>query len=463
MRIYGAITRFTQLIFRKAGFNITLKPNTTVTYTANRTVELPEVDDNIVLSSPTASETLQNKTIIVDGAQKSVFESATGTNREVEMSISGATDNTKTTLTFSQTANRSISFPNASGSVLLDSATQTLTNKYIDGGTASNTNKITLPKAAKSVLDGLTRTQGTIVYASDENRTYVDDGSNLVPVGSGDGAGGINYIKNSDIDVSLSGYVTYADAPGMQPVDGTGGTASITIVRNTTSPLRGKGDLKISKPASNRQGDGVSYNFTIDYADSVSPKVQEISFDYRASSGFSFGNPQNPTTNPSDIVVYIYDVTNNKLIQPTPFTMDGSGKFLGKFQNNAGSTSYRLILHVATTNASAWDFWADNIKVGPQDKTHGVAASDWKSYTPTFNSGFTVGAGSTRFFWRRVGDSMEIKGMFQLESGFSMGTGDFTFSLPDGYNIDTGKIPQMGNNIGSVSYTHLTLPTIYSV
>src|SRR5690606_33146254 len=47
------------------------------------------------------------------------------------------------------------------------SESQVLTNKDIDGGTASNTSRLTVPKAAKSTLDGLTRKEGTLLYATD--------------------------------------------------------------------------------------------------------------------------------------------------------------------------------------------------------------------------------------------------------------------------------------------------------
>lgn len=65
------------------------------------------------------------------------------------------------------------------------SETQVLTNKDIDGGTASNTSRITLPKADKATLDALTRKEGTIVYDSTGNQGYLDDGTNLLTLGAG--------------------------------------------------------------------------------------------------------------------------------------------------------------------------------------------------------------------------------------------------------------------------------------
>lgn len=73
------------------------------------------------------------------------------------------------------------------------SGAQVLTNKDIDGGTASNTSRVTIPKNTKANLDALTRKEGTLVYATDLARYYYDDGSTLKEIGSG--ASGRNYLS----------------------------------------------------------------------------------------------------------------------------------------------------------------------------------------------------------------------------------------------------------------------------
>lgn len=72
--------------------------------------------------------------------------------------------------------------PNVSVSdyFLSASSTQVVTNKDIDGATASNSSRITLPKNTKSNLNGLTRKEATLVYASDEDKVYADNGSSLM-------------------------------------------------------------------------------------------------------------------------------------------------------------------------------------------------------------------------------------------------------------------------------------------
>lgn len=68
--------------------------------------------------------------------------------------------------------------------VITKTHTQALTNKDYDGGTASDTSRITVPKDTKTNLDALTRKEGTIVYASDENKMYADDGATLQLIGA---------------------------------------------------------------------------------------------------------------------------------------------------------------------------------------------------------------------------------------------------------------------------------------
>lgn len=68
--------------------------------------------------------------------------------------------------------------------VTVDGA-QGISNKDIDGGTASNTSRLTIPKGTKSALDTLDRKQGTIVFATDKSKAYVDDGATLKEIGSG--------------------------------------------------------------------------------------------------------------------------------------------------------------------------------------------------------------------------------------------------------------------------------------
>ena len=246
---------------------------------------------------------------------------------------------------------------------------------------------------------------------------------------TGGGGTGINHVTNPNAETDTTGYASYADAAATTPADGTGGSANVTISRNTSSPLRNTADFKISKDAVNRQGQGISYDFTIDAADKAKKLI--ISFDYDAShAGYA----------DDDIKVFIYDVTNTDLIRVSSEELKaGKGTHYSQFQTASNSTSYRLIFHISSTNAAAYDVFLDEVSVGPREITHGAIITDWQEYTPTFNSGFSVGTGGNvenKFEYRRVGENIEIRFLISLgTSSASMGTGNFSFTLPAGYNM----------------------------
>lgn len=269
----------------------------------------------------------------------------------------------------------------------------------------------------------------------------LDDGSstNFELIGTG-GSGGINYIDDQgshDAEVDVSGWSAYADAAGTSPVDGTGGSPAVTITRSTSTPLRGTGSFLITKDAVNRQGEGASFDFTIDKADKY--KAINIGFDYENSSAFVSG----------DIGIFVYDVTNTTIIRPSIVDVPGSeneSKFNAVFMAT-DSTSYRLIFHVASTNASAYTLKYDNVQVGPNGIVAVANTTDWIRYTPTGGDQWTANA-TYDGYWRRVGDSMEL--YVEVVAGATTPTGGVTSStriaLPSGYSIDTAKIIDSGAN-----------------
>lgn len=95
----------------------------------------------------------------------------------------GAADET-TIVKGANAGTATFTLPNQTGTKTLLSADSAavVTEKDIDGGVASNTRRLTLPRDSKANLLGLTRKEGTIVYATDEDRMYADDGSTLQPL-----------------------------------------------------------------------------------------------------------------------------------------------------------------------------------------------------------------------------------------------------------------------------------------
>lgn len=216
-----------------------------------------------------------------------------------------------------------------------------------------------------------------------------------------------NYMKEkAHFEKNVNGWRAYSDAAGTRPVDGTGGSPTITCTRSTTSPITGDGSLIITKDAANRQGQGCSAQFTI--GNEMKAKVMQIEMDYRVVSGtFAAGS----STADSDLIVYIYDVTNSKLIEPSTIKFYSRSttlpeKFVANFQTSATGTTYNLIIHAASTSASAYVVMLDNFKATPSRYVYGTPISDWVPWTPT---GTWVSNTTYAGLKRRVGDTYEYQ------------------------------------------------------
>lgn len=76
----------------------------------------------------------------------------------------------------------------------------------------------------------------------------------------------------------------------------------------------------------------------------------------------------------------------------------------------------------------------------------------WTAYTPTFSAGFGTTSGVS-FFWRRVGDSVEVSGYFKCGT---VAASVATITIPNSatWTIDTTKVPGTAHNQNTVgTYT----------
>lgn len=267
-----------------------------------------------------------------------------------------------------------------------------------------------------------------------------------------------NYILNSHAELNTTGWATYADAAQATPVNGTGGSPTVTWTQTTTSPLDGSGSFVFTKDAVNRQGEGASYDFTIDSASQT--KVMTITFDYIIGSGsFTAGS----RTTDSDIEVYIYDVTNSVLIQPSTYKLYSNSstiptQFIANFQASYNSTSYRLIFHCATTSASAYTVKFDNVTVSPTQYTYGTPITylgNLGTITVTaVTSNPTKGTiGTDRITGSRIGNRVLLDYQYQQTAAGSSaaGSGDYIFALPPGMSFDSSIITPYSGAIHSTN------------
>jgi hypothetical protein len=256
--------------------------------------------------------------------------------------------------------------------------------------------------------DGTVRSEGVWVY---KNGSWNQVGSN--------GSVIVNYIANPSADSDTSGWSTYADAAAATPVDGTGGSPNVTWTRSTTTPLRGNADFNFTKDAANRQGQGVNYDFTIDPADKS--KTFNINADMEVVSG-TYAN--------GDLKFFIYDLTNASIITPSNNTINTTSvpqKLSASFTTASNSTSYRLIIHVASTSASAYVIAFDNFYTGPVISSSPTSTlGNWTSYTPTFGGLGTVS--SIDCWYRQDGQNYDLKLKFTCGT---VTASTVTISLPN--------------------------------
>lgn len=158
----------------------------------------------------------------------------------------------------------------------------------------------------------------------------------------------------------ITGSHFLADGGDTAPINGAGGAVSgVTLTRSMVSPIVGTASFDLGKDATSRQGMGVSTDFIINSLDRGQPL--QINIAYSGSTGMVLGSS-------SDIRIFAYDIINNIMLPVTPLkTIVGPVNtiktFVGQFTTSANSVSYRLILHIATANAVAWDLFFDNVVV----------------------------------------------------------------------------------------------------
>jgi hypothetical protein len=252
------------------------------------------------------------------------------------------------------------------------------------------------------------------------------------------------------------GYGYYNDASGAIPTNGYGGpfyyangggtgfSSPLTLASTNNTVLFNTFDITLSKPASNCQGQGISYDFAIDYGMTTQPF--QISFIYTT--------PNNTNYATGYISVFLYDKSNSNLIPLSTNQIIATNglpsMFLATFLPSS-STQYRLIFHITTsTDTASYTLQFNAVSVVPQTflTTTSTMINAWTSYPLTIG---TYGTGTTNVTlgtggiasaqWRRSGSDMEILFNYTHTSAGSAGSGTtYLFPLPAGYTIDQTKL-----------------------
>jgi hypothetical protein len=252
------------------------------------------------------------------------------------------------------------------------------------------------------------------------------------------------YVTTGQVSIAVtSAYPTPTIVLGSAtnitfPSVSTYGTPSslVTLLSNTTNPLFGSFDVIMSKDAANRQGQGFSVPFTTERGAVGQPF--QVSLYYQTSTNYASG----------DIGVYIYDVTNASLIPLSVSSLPASSQaslFTASFYPST-SINYRLILHIASVNASAYSLEFDNVSVNPQNPylTQTTMVSNPMAYVPTVVGAGTIIPGYCNY--SRRGNRAFVN--FRFTSGTTAAT-LATFSLPPGL---TASVPDANAAVIGVSW-----------
>ena len=393
-----------------------------ITTGTTRTLTIPDASTTLVGTD--ATQTLTNKTLT---DSTTFLQDNSDNSKKLQFELSGITTATTRTLTV----------PNANTTIVGTDATQVLTNKDIDGGTASNSRRITVPSDTKANLDALTRKEGTIVYATDTDLLYTDNGTTLTAVGSGGSSAAVvdfnlmildssysaTKLTNANADTSVGDWLAYADAAGTSPVDMTGGSPNTTITRSTSTPLNGTGSFLMSLTSgASRQGEGAA---TTVY---IPPGYRNKTLNWYGTFSTS------GTIALDDIRMYAYDITNSTVITPTSISkVNGTdGSFNAQFVIPSTTASIRLGLHIARSSTGSLDVKFDDMFFGLIQTPTASSITGPTSYTPTY-TGFGTVSGSNA--WYSVVGNMLYGGGY-----VTVGTPTATearISLPGSYTVGT--------------------------
>lgn len=293
-------------------------------------------------------------------------------------------------------------------------------------------------------------------------------------------------LGGTSLNTSGTQSGTHTQHPAYPVSCSSGSLSGLSFTSTSSSPLRTNYNNFVLTQTNSTviQGQGINYAFTIGAADQA--KALSVQFDYNASSTFvasgGLAGSAGGTGVDSDLEVFMYDVTNAALIPISPkvITAQGSNNFTfkGIFQTASNSTSYKLIIYAATSNANAtgWTFKFTNVQVGPQTIIQGPAITDFISAGTTIitatSSNPTKGTSVTdTMYWRRIGDSMQVTINYRQTAAGSSGSGDYLFQIPTGYSIDTTKVKayttiiggntawQLDSNVGFGSASNTAGPT----
>lgn len=284
----GTLTLASTLVFDKATNDLTVAVTDQATGVATATIpDLGGVSQDFVLTSQT--QELTNKTLASSSIKTSTeFVDSTDTTKQVAIDLASATTGTTTTLDFNQTANRTIAFPDVTGTVAIQPSGTDNQLLRMDGTSASQASTVTLGDAgelagvlsiAGSTGNDLTLTAPTgqsLVLTSDTNVSITNNatvGGKLVVTGDLEVNGTTTSVNSSVVTISdnnlllSSNYTTATARSGGLTVNylptattdtlDTGGFTSTSTVATVAASTFSAGDIILITGANNDKNNGL--------------------------------------------------------------------------------------------------------------------------------------------------------------------------------------------------------------
>lgn len=315
--------------------------------------------------------------------------------------------------------------------------------------------------AEQSVTPSTPPTDTQKIYCKTDGLWYtLNDLGVETLVGSGSGQGEVNININPNAD----GGVSKGSANGIGDwiVSGTG----LTVSKTTTASEIPMNPLKLNAIKLTNGGSGNGYvRIRMQNADALLGYSLKTQFRFETGGGFvsndiffrvfcytdsafSSGQTRLPTTIDSALGATIDGDTTGARIS--------GGTFLAPKVDTLVTHPYiEIRFYRQAGSASSW-LSLNDVIIGPGIQPQGPVVGEWTSYTPTFNSGFTIGSGGTAtqiFKYKREGSDCIITGRIELgTSGASMGSGLFKFSLPSGITPNQSLLGSGYDRVG-IAYT----------
>ncbi len=299
-----------------------------------------------------------------------------------------------------------------------------------------SSNASVVANTAKISADGSIDTHSdvdTTTVAPTSGQALVWDGISKWNPGTVATSGGVAGLKNyidtndSNFETGISNWLTFDDVTAY--IDGTGGvSANLTLSVSSVVGefLEGTQSLKIAKGALDAQFEGLSVlTTTIDRQDYGRTLHGSMEIDFTDAN-----------YNLDDIVIKSYDASNNTIL---PVIHDPIGRVKGKVQFKILPTnttaSIRLSLMVNSTNATAYNLFVDDVKLGPDSNISVPIIKDFTNFTPT-------ASWVSNITWTgkiaRVGNVAKIH-YHGILSNTSEAT-TLTINMPTGLTMDTASM-----------------------